>query len=96
MLLVEPPSASRTREGGKKRARPEGKTTPQRKGTRSKEVARNFGDGERFDLIIADKSKSEQVRPSSSRSLLTGEWEIGLVVEWAWCGGRFDWLIRWQ
>ena len=74
----------------------EGKTMAQRNGTRSEEVAGNFGDGERFDLIIVGESKSEQVRPSSSRPLLTGEWEIGLVVECVWCGGGFDWLIRWQ
>ena len=47
----------------------------------------NFGDGERFDLIIVGESENEQVRSSSSRSLLSGEWEIGLVVEWAWRGG---------
>ena len=55
LLSVEPSSADRTREGGKK----EGKTTAQRKGPRSEEVAGNFGDGERSDLIIVGESKSE-------------------------------------
>ena len=72
----------------------EGKITAQRKGTRSSGVAGDFG--ERFDLIIVGESKSEKVRPSSSRPPLTGEGEIWFIVEVAWCGGRFDWLIRWQ
>ena len=54
-MSVEPSSTSRTRGGGNK----EGKNA-------SEEVAGNFGDGERFDLIIVGESKSEQVRPSSS------------------------------
>ena len=92
MLLVEPSSKSRTREGGEK----EGKTTAQRKGTGSEKVARKVGGRERFDLVVVDESKSERVRPSSSRLQLASEWENGLVVECAWRGGRFDWLIRWQ
>ena len=51
---------------------------------------------ERFGLFIVDERKSERVRPSLSRLLLASEWEDSLVVECAWCGGRFDWLIRWQ
>ena len=77
MLLVEPPSASRTREGGKN----EGETTTQRKGTRSEKLARNVGGRETFDLLIVDESKGKRVRPSSSRSLLASEWGNGLVVE---------------
>ena len=66
----------------------------QRKGARSEKLARNVGGREMFDLMIVDESKGERVRPSSSRLLLASEWENGLVVECAWCGGRFDWLIR--
>ena len=63
---------------------------------RGRARGQNVGGRETFDLVIVDESKGGRVRPSSSRLLLASEWENGLVVECAWCGGRFDWLICWQ
>jgi hypothetical protein len=72
-ITFESSSTSRTRRAVKIRARP----PAQRKGMRSQKVAGNVGGRERSDLIIVGESKSERVGP------LSGEWEIGLVVECA-------------
>ena len=90
LLSFESSSLRRARRAVKMRARPPAQRRRTRR-TRSQIVAREPPETtseERFDPITVGYSKNVRVRPSSSRSLLAGEWKNGLIVEWAAASGR--------